>query len=396
MTDCIQFKDLIVNNYNPAVNQEESIEHFLAFAGLHDHSSKDTYGTDALVALMTEGTWTTNVDHITGTGGGSAQWYRVIFDKIVELGFTAEFDVPLVTGISAFLFMENDDHAGYAFAWGNGNVALQRIASNGTITNLHVLPYDIPIAMHVKIAVRPMRLLAVDQIDQIAISVWFDESLVMSHVLFWDGTTMSGQYVGFALYGNGVGDFDNFRIPQLHQIVDYSSVDPGEPASAGMGRVIANERIRIHARWNGTVLIWRSDDSDVDWVVDDGRPHTVRSTRQIYWPNHVRVVGAIHEVDRHRHGEQGHVFALAQDPNALDAKATYTRAGYIHRDLEERAENVVFQMAPNPALEPEDIIEYNGTLYRVTSINYRIQWRGGQESGAPVLESTVTCRRCLE
>ena len=89
---------------------------------------------------------------------------------------------------------------------------------------------------------------------------------------------------------------------------------------------------------------------------------------------------------------------MANDPHALDEEDTYDRAIRLHKKAEESADKLTLELVGlNVLLEPEDIIEYNGTKYRVQTIAYRVASQtvqgGGQDA---VLDSTVQCRACLE
>jgi len=66
-----------------------------------------------------------------------------------------------------------------------------------------------------------------------------------------------GAYIGFAVYGSDTITFNNLAVVQLHTIMEYTSVDPGEAASMGLSRAISYEQLRVQARYDG--LLVRSD-----------------------------------------------------------------------------------------------------------------------------------------
>jgi hypothetical protein len=224
--------------------------------------------------------------------------------------------------------------------------------------------------------------------------LWFDNKHLLTYTMPYDASK-AGKKTGFAVYQSNSLTTDNYRVAQLHQLVEWTSVDPGESAAAGLSRVIAYELVRVQARYDGSVKIWRNDSVDVDWSVPGGRTLAVMREQRHFMPAHFRLVGALHETDVFRTGDQGHIFAVGQDPNALSEAATSDRATRRHKIIEEQGHMASAIMAPNPVLEPEDVITLDGADWRVSSFNYRAEWRGSPQAGAPVLESNVKVRECL-
>ncbi|NIS13467.1 MAG: hypothetical protein GWN58_12395, partial [Anaerolineae bacterium] len=103
-------------------------------------------------------------------------------------------------------------------------------------------------------------------------------------------------------------------------------------------------------------------------------------------------VGALHEIENFRAGDQGHVFAVMQDPNALSETATADRADRRHKTAEEAADTRTFVTPPNVLLEPEDVITYSGDTWRIATIAYRISRQGRI---AFALSSRLEARDCL-
>jgi len=338
-----------------------------------------------------EGTWGIASNRLQATGGGAAQWYKALHITDVDLGFVATFDKTGDRGM--FIFCSDASYNAYYFCW-TGTVVSMGEMTAGTPSNSVVLPCAETGDASVTVMVWPQQHTNIDEIDDVTCALWFDDKLLLVHAVPYDAT--KGDRIGFAVYESDVITIDNLHVPQLHQIIEWTSVDPGEAAGAGMSRVIAQSRIRVQARYDGTVKIWRNDTTDSDWTTPTTRQIATMVTQQMYWPNHLRLVGALHESDVFRTGSQGHIFGTGQDPNALSEDATRDVATDAHRIAEEAARTLALTLPPNPALEPEDIITYDGDKWRVSSINYRIGWRGGQGQGTPVLESQLQARGCEE
>jgi hypothetical protein len=257
-------------------------------------------------------------------------------------------------------------------------------------TKLSEIPTVFSSPAKIRVAAWPIRHSKIDAIDGVAMSVYVNGKLVLSHVVNRT-TDVPGRYIGIATYNTNTVSVSELTIPQLHEIIEWTSVDPDETVSSGMGRVVSQDRIRVQARFNGAVKIWRNDELDVDWVIPPKRILSKQITKNLFWPTHMRMIGAWHERDTYRLGPQGYVFASAQDPNALDAIMTYRRGLRAHRDVEERASTATLKMHPNVLLEPEDIVRLAPDQYKVTSIEYAISWR----ENSPVMEGSLTCRKQL-
>jgi hypothetical protein len=394
----VRFKEWQCHDDRSAIDQERALQRILAFAGVHDTSAADEFYELFTSGSLSdfhmeepEGTWQITGGALQGTGGGGAQWYKVRHTTELEYGFIAAFDKTGNNG--GYLFQCDDDYDGYLVWWTGTAVGLSEI--NGTTeTKLASIPLAETGVASVTVAVWPQRRTSIDQIDDLAVMLFFDRKHLFTYAMPYDAGK-TGKKTGFAVYESNVATFDSYRVAQLHQIVEWTSVDPGESASAGLSRVIAYEQIRVQARYDGSVKLWRNDSTDVDWSVPSGRTLTTVEEVRLHPPSHYRLVGALHETDVFRTGDQGHVFAVGQDPNALSEDETASRATRRHETIAESGRVVAAIMAPNPVLEPEDVITLDGTDWRVSSVNYRANWRGSPQAGAPVLESNTKARECL-
>jgi len=104
------------------------------------------------------------------------------------------------------------------------------------------------------------------------------------------------------------------------------------------------------------------------------------------------LVGALHEIEDFRSGTQGHIFAVESDPNALSEEATSARAARRHKQVAEDSHTRTINMAPNPVIEPEDVVTYDSETWRVSVISYQIVREG---DNAYVLRSALQLRECL-
>jgi len=395
----LQFQAWQCHDDRPALVQENAIKRVLGFAGIHDYQVLATISEiftsgnigdynleDAEGTWVIRDPWDINGSTLQGTGSGAAQWYKIRHTTEVELGYIATFDKTGNRG--GFLVCCDDDYEGYLLWWTGTNVGISKIDGN-TETKLVQLPCTETGAASVQVAVISHSNESIDEVDTVTFALWFDGKLL---VVYTDDYTEYGKKVGFAVYESDVITFDNLNVPQLHRIVDWTSVDPGEIASSGLSRIIAYDDIRVQARYDGSVKMWRPNKTASDWTISTGRQIDEDREYQHYWPTHLRLVGALHEIDRFRSGYQGHIFVLDQDPNAMSEEATADRGTKRHKRAEEQAVTRTVQMAPNPILEPEDLVTYDGVLWCITNIDWRAAWQSGAGGNAPALQSAIRLR----
>ena len=390
----ISFKDFYCHDNGPPVDQEAGIKRCLNYAGILDTEFEDLFflqfasGTYSDFNLEhAEGTWTIDTAKLQGVGGGSAQWYKIAHCVAAPIGYVAEFDKTGDQG--AFLLCQDDDYTGYMVWWTGTAVGMSEL-SEGTPTTLVSVPIAETGAAAVKVMVWGQRYEKIDTVDDLTVALYFDDKLLLSHTFEYNDTY--GEYTGFAVYESDTITIDNYRIAQLHQVTgNIVSVDAGDAVSAGLSRVIATDMIRTRARYDGTVHVWRNTSTSSDWTVPTGRDLRAEFIRHIFWPTHIRVVGALHEQDRVEDSNHGHIFAIAQEPDALTEDAVYSLAGRRHDLMEESARKLVIQTSVQPALEPEDVITYASLTWRISAVSFKATTSDG---AASILDSTIEARRC--
>jgi len=389
----------------PALNIEESIQRPLGFSGVHSYEALDWVLEDfsestSMVSTVDfegpEGGWAFIGGSLLGVPTDDTQWYKVRYSEEIEIGFTTEFDKTGTEG--AFLFMCGDGYASYAAWWTDSAVGVSRLMDDDEEV-LTSIPMVYSGSSTVRIAVYPKMYSAIDQIDNIAVGMWFDGEMAFTYMIefpneVWRDLDIARKHVGFAVR-NTSATFSNWRIPQLHQVREWTSVDPGEAASASVGRTIGQDNIRVQARYDGSVKIWRNESTSSDWSIPTGRALQIGQKHRHYSPSHVRLVGALHEADTFRSGNQGHVFVVGQDPNAIMEAETYDKGERRHKEIEESYDQIEIVCAPNVLLEPGDVVAFNSSYWRVENISLKIVMQGSGPAQVPVLGSSITCRKLL-
>jgi hypothetical protein len=265
------------------------------------------------------------------------------------------------------------------------------------------LPFSAIDAAHIQVAVKGISSTAIDKVDDLMVTLRLDDRVIFSYAMQLD--TSIGNQIGLAVQGNNAARFENLRVAQFHQIIEIASVGPTEKAAAGASRILGMEMIRLQARFDGSVLIWRNDLSTSDCTIQQGDYKTLTVKEDLLSPTHFRLTGGLYEADvyagldnatgiaQHR----GHIFVTANDPNALVERDTFDRAKRKARETVEAANAIEIDVPFKPLLEAEDVIEvvfpYGITpvLYRVTTIDFK----SSSTKDATQFESKLSCRRLI-
>jgi len=378
------------------LTREDAIKRTLAFAYIHDCQTENEV-SEAFEGLSLESShlegdegtvWTVSSGTLNGAGDGATQWWPIRHTEAVTVGFVATFEKTGDRG--AFLFCCDDSYNAYMAWWKADAVGFSILAGPTSETILTSIPWVETGSTTITVAVQPKMYTKIDEIDDLAMAMWFDDKLVATYLIEYE---TKGSKTGFACYDSDIMTIDNYHIPQLHQIQEWTSVDPGETAAASMGRVIGQSLIRTQARYNGSVKMWYNDSDDIDWTVPASRAVRAGKEHSFYSPGHFRLVGALHEVNTFRDNDQGHTFQLGNDPNALSQDEVFEQGGRMHERITGQADQLTIDMAPNPVLEPEDIVAVDSIKWKVTTIRYQITWQATGMANVPVLRSTVQARK---
>lgn len=387
----IRWKEAIFHDGRSPISLEESIRRCGAFGGIHDFDFDDEVSEDfasGLASWTTDAlaTWDTSSSILSATGGGSAIWYEARHSTEVPPSFVASFD--LISGPGAFVFHGKTDAStadGYCAWWNATSCGFARIASDKTDTILTQMPYAISGPARIQVAVK-WRLDSTDEDRKwMLMSMYADGREFVCYADDIGGTDCdwANDYIGFAVTASDNLQVDNLTVSQLHRIVDYTSVDPGEGAGSGLSRAIGTSRVRLMCRYDGTLRAWEPGNRSEDWAIPASRPTrlTDRDDRAKV-VTHIRTIGALHAVDRFDDSEgeiHGHRFVQADDPNLMSESEVYDEAGLQINDAKEQQKPAQLAMPLQPFIEPNDRVSYDSEDYRVTSAGQSLskQQRGG-------------------
>jgi hypothetical protein len=293
--------------------------------------------------------------------------------------------------------------------WSATQAGLSKLTGTSGYTEAAItfIPNDQVCPAHVRVVVKPVMSTAIDQVDDLAISLFFDDRVIFSHSIQFDPSV--GKRIGFAVKGDHSSSpmsFTNIKVQQFHQIVDITYVGPTEQTGASLSRIIGMDKMRAQARYNGAVKLWRNDSviADAEFPVSEIRQANI--VEELYAPTHFQLVGGLYQADvlagydRIDGTEQwrGHLLATANDPNALTEMETFARAKRKAIEAIEAAETLDLTVRFDPRLEAEDVIAVyfphveDPVKYRITTTDFQAVW---SDNGVRY-ESVLHCRRLID
>lgn len=406
MTVSITFGDWQCNDIGPAIPQDDGLRRLLAFAGIHRVAAQTAIPPQGGVCNWDDSdpqcSLSIVADAATLVGLTADVWNRAFIAIDVSCGLVASFVKAENSG--GFVF---GGKAGlqrcYLVWWRNGRVGLSRLdgIDGRTETTLISVPATIGTTSYARVALKPISATAIDKIDDLAVTLWFDDAVMFSYTMGYD--TQMGDRIGFAVYGTATAQYTEISVPQFHQLVEIASVGPTEQVAGGVGRILGMEQIRLQARFDGSALIWRNDAVTADVAVTSSEVPDLALKENLLSPTHFRLTGGLYEagvyagLDQVAGTEQhrGHIFVTANDPNVSVERDTFDRARRKARETLAEARTLELTVPFNPLLEAEDVIAvtfpYSSVpeLFRITSVDFKSS--ASQDSA--VFESRLTCRR---
>jgi hypothetical protein len=183
-----------------------------------------------------------------------------------------------------------------------------------------------------------------------------------------------GQY--FGLYANNENaTFTNIRLPELHEIFENATLDPGQDMMGAIKAGIGHRHIKGVWRPYGKLLISYFKNHDIGPSFENNLlQNQYEQSDQFY--SAVEVLGASQRATYANSNlmARGRRYTQVNNPNLMTVEACYREARLILQEIAEQMVQATFTSPPDVRLEPEDqtniIItqqEVNGT-YMVDDI----------------------------
>jgi hypothetical protein len=407
----LTFGDLQVTEYSPVVTLEDSMKRCCTLAGVaHDYEFQDEINDDcsSLDDFNTDddtGTWTISGGQLKGVGGGTADTFYIIEHEVdVEPSYVLTF--KKTSGGTAAVTLLGQE---YIVWFSQSLTAIATLdSSTGQVDEvLDRRPVVLEDDVDISIAVKYQCMNDFETIDWVSISVFQNGRCILGASDFIYVSvgeyerSLAGDFtdeIGFAVWEGQTAYFDDIRIAELHNIREWTSVDPGETVAQGLNRAVGTTPVFYFMRYNGALAAWVPGVRSLDWTVSADRVTRLGSRDGYFTPGRVRMVGAYYEADVWKqalvvqHGRD--LFGMENDPNLMTEDEVLAGALDAHRIMREEDDLDSLQIPANPLLEPQDRVEYDGDDFRVMAI--QLSLRQVARDRGPAAEMSIETREYLE
>lgn len=322
-------QNLFMSNGNGSVTLEDVFKRYAAFGGIHDFefvNSFPTFDPAHWTALGSGGSYSGGSILQSGTSGADqVAWY----DTDMPHSYTVEFWLRKIKfsffvrgdGVNNYYEIQYDGNTsatGFVTIWkvvgGSGTAVYNRALQSWEVANA---------GSKLKISVRDSQL-ASDSANRILyISVWMDDLNIASYADLSAGAPplrMGFKIVSGTTAGTVLTDF---KVPNLGEIIPWSSLDPGERPLDAINRAIEDRYIKYWIRWNGNLKAWSPGQRSAAVTLTTAKEFSnvpATDLRQIY--SHIRVVGAfqwVQLIDNTLLRSVGHRFAEINNTSLWNA-----------------------------------------------------------------------------
>lgn len=365
MADAIRFKEFLCCNTAKNRTIEENTKALFAYAGIHDWSFDDQLDETWDAAIAT-GTWTSTPATgiwtavaasgiVRGIGDGGSAWdYLLTVDDMPSEAVVSVYKSGDRGGV-VFRATDADNH--YLFFWDSDSSGFKKCSSGSYATLL-----DVPKAYtgegDITLSWREMKFKNTADEKWLFMSAWVDGELVC---VTEDDISSStpGRKIGLAVYDTDQIIFDNIRIPELTEVIEWCSLDIGESPAGGLTRMIGRRHIKYYLRYDWTLRMWRPKSASSTWTY---QRHITGFNRNVDYRNlvsHWRQVGAWEEADRFDTDllQRGITrFHKDNNPDLMTRESCYNEAGYAIQRLKEIADRIDMGIPTQVLQEPEDVV----------------------------------------
>lgn len=205
----------------------------------------------------------------------------------------------------------------------------------------------------------------------ISTSLWSNGRMLINYSESAASAINDSMNFGLGVIANTTVTFSNLRIPEMTELAENETIDPGENVMSALGRVLDGRNIKYFARYDRTVRTWKpKTQSVVQSTTND-----VEQTQLVYNPHlvktHIRMVGAYDYAEFIRLDlipKYDHVFQEINNPYLMSEADCYTEAQHAIFRLMEQALVETLVDSFLQFVEIEDRISASGNSRLVTSL----------------------------
>lgn len=400
MSGGVRFTDTFVAEMRPALTLEDVYQYLASYGGIHRFSFDSLLSTcapfDPAEWDTADGTWTFDQTQFTGQADGSGGWHVAWWkgnggDAADNKNFPQSFALEVDTGSNGknavIAFRSNGLGDFYAVYIDTAHVTFYKV-EDGTWSVLENADYSPELDFFVgpaslRLVVRQV-MFSEKEIDRwLFLSLWIDDRLVLAARDHLPDSTPGLRWgLGYRNTTTNDARYTRVRVPDMTEIIPWSSIDPGETPLQGIQRSVADRVIKGHVRYDGTLRVWRPKASAVQQMFGAGSENHLSeeyNLRELY--NHVRLYYALDWVevfDGESYEAYGHRFIEMTNTYIEDEDEAYREVLAILRRLKESAFRCEFRTKGGGLLlEPEDRVTLsNGKDYLIESITLEYRDRG--------------------
>lgn len=337
----LRFSDYRASNYEFPLTLEEVFRLYTAFSNLHDTSF------DSIVDITSVTVTDVSSGGFTGVGGYSVastsfevQYHKADHDQWV-----------MITSSEGYGSVEvgTDD---------TGRPVVRR---NNVIVQL--LPLTTPEEANVRLVFRQLQTL--DNENQIwaTVALYMNEALITT----WQqllNTAFSNFRVQFNARNSETRTYTNIRIPELTEIAEFGTLDPGANPMNGLQQTIEGRYLKFFVRFDGTFRAWRVKAVTNKHTFDPGEFFITSLGNDLTdFATHVRMMGAYiwsEAIDEAGAAKWGHRFQELNNSMLLTKFECFREASNTLKRMQENAFTESAEVPYVIFLEPEDRVATDG------------------------------------
>jgi len=377
----IKFKEHLVVTGRQDVTIERVFQALGEYSGIHafkfDATLEDDFSTlDSIKwGSYSSGAWVATGE-LQGTGAGGDNWYFMLSQE--DMPESLVLNVTKNNARGAIVILAQDlDNLFWVYWDATHVVFIQRVDSSDSL--LCALPKVFAGVSDLEVSVQRGE-------EGYFVSIWFDEQFGANVYI---PTLLENYKVGFGVYGSDVITFDDFRIPELTEVIAILTMDVGEYPLGALQRAIGRRHINYFVRFNGALRAWRPKAVASAKTFEDRAvylSHLQLDRRSLV--SHWRQIGAWDVADAFDDDllqQIGHRFHKDDNPDLMTASECQTEADRSLVRLQEYAHTVDIEFPFWVFMEPEDHFTVRGADWFVT--NYGIDLRAGALTGKGTLRA---------
>lgn len=324
------------NNYNPSLTLEEIFKLYGSWSGLHDFSF-DPVVSDA----------TTTVTGTVSGGFTVGTLYPALLPPSFEIRYhktTNRQAVFIQGGSGAIYFIAGTDDSGYPF--------ISRFGAT-----VQSIPKATPEEADVRVVFRQQQ--NSDDETQIwrSVSIYMNDALITTFQEPWN-LAYSNIQIGFAAYDTDVVTYTNIIVPELCDIAEFGTLDPGATPTNGLQQTIEGRYLKYFVRFDGTFRAWKvkSIDSQHTFTNDEFISDTIPNDFMDL-ATHVRMMGAYiwaEAIDYDLANLYGHRFQEVNNSMLMTKQECFIEATNTLKRMQENTFTQSADVPYVPMIEVED------------------------------------------